>query len=139
MKNRFIYLLIAALVLGCWGNALAATSQDSAQIQTLMKGIWERPGSTLDISPITIQGTHAVVGWVQGTHGGRALLRKVSGKWAVVLCSGSALLDQSFLQEAGMLATDARILADSARVAERSVPSARINQFDSFRGIVRMK
>ncbi|MEN5290570.1 copper uptake system-associated protein [Stenotrophomonas lactitubi] len=138
MKMVVCTLLIAlGLLVG--DAARAAPATDASQIQTLMKGIWERPGSRLDIDPITVQETHAVAGWTQGAHGGRALLRRVQGKWEVVLCSGDALLEEKFLQEAGVTAPDAKLLATRTKVAESRLPKARVGQFSRFQGIVRMK
>lgn len=138
MKTAFCTLLIAlGLLVG--DAARAAPATDASQIQTLMKGIWERPDSRLDIDPITVQGTHAVAGWTQGTHGGRALLRRVQGKWEVVLCSGDALLEEKFLQDAGVAAPDAKLLATRTRAAESRLSKAKVAQFSRFQGIVRMK
>lgn len=138
MKTAFCTLLIAlGLLVG--DAARAAPATDASQIQTLMKGIWERPDSRLDIDPITVQGTHAVAGWTQGTHGGRALLRRVQGKWEVVLCSGDALLEEKFLQDAGVAAPDAKLLATRTRAAESRLSKEKVAQFSRFQGIVRMK
>lgn len=119
--------------------ARAAPATDASQIQTLMKGIWEHADSRLDIDPITIQGTHAVAGWTQGTQGGRALLRLVQGKWEVILCSDDALLEEKFLQDAGVATPDAKLLAARTKAAESRLAKARVAQFSRFQGIVRMK
>lgn len=138
MKTAFCTLLIAlGLLVG--DAARAAPATDASQIQTLMKGIWERPDSRLDIDPITVQRTHAVAGWTQGAHGGRARLRRVQGKWEVVLCSGDALLEEKFLQDAGVAAPDAKLLATRTKAAESRLAKARVAQFSRFQGIVRMK
>lgn len=44
--------------------------------------------------------------WTQCVHGDRARVRHVAGKQAVVLCSSEALLEEPFLQEAGLTSAD---------------------------------
>lgn len=138
---RKIGLLLVCLLVGLSGCSRPAPSNeaDVEAIRVLMKGIWEKPESRLDITPISIEGDYAVAGWTQGEHGGRALLRKSDQAWKVVLCSGDALRDADFLQGAGLSAEAARSMVALVVEDESDIPKERVEQFDRFRGVVRMQ
>ncbi|AZL69365.1 MULTISPECIES: copper uptake system-associated protein [Pseudomonas] len=84
----------------------------------------------------TLEGDHAVAGWLQDQRGGRALLRKGHG-WGVVLCAGDSLLDPASLRSAGLREQGAERLSQAVREAERSQPTERIRQFALFHGVVK--
>lgn len=116
-----------------------ASAQDHHQaIVAVMKSTWERPDAPLDLVPIVVRDDHAVVGWIQGDMGGRALLRQNHGKWDVVLCSGDALTEKAFLQKYGLRADAAGRLAQSVIEAEKAMPADKRVLLSRFDGVVLM-
>lgn len=130
---------ILALLLACSPLlALADTASEQQSIEHLMRHNFERPDDPLDVGPVTVEGDHAVAGWLQATRGGRALLRKGPHGWRVVLCAGDALLDPATLRSAGLGEQDAQRLSQALRKAESSQPAKRIEQFALFQGVVKV-
>lgn len=111
---------------------------DKAAIRTLMAAEWDKPDAKLLVDPLVVDGDHALAGWTQGSRGGRALLRKSSGKWAVVLCSGDPLKYASALIEAGVEKDSADRLARGLAEAERQLPPQQVALFSTFEGVVHM-
>lgn len=103
-----------------------------------MAATWDEPDAKLSIAPILVDGDYALAGWTQASRGGRALLRKSSGKWAVVLCSGDPLKYASALTEAGVPKDVAERLARDLAEAERRLPAERVALFSKFEGVVHM-
>lgn len=127
-------LLCAVLCNAAW----AANGDDRQAIEHLMKLTWERPDAVLDVSPVTIEGEHAIAGWTQGERGGRALLRRDGETWKVVLCAGDGLLDVATLRDAGLSSEQAASLSQSVHMAEAALPAARVKQFALFKGTVQV-
>lgn len=117
---------------------LADAANDQAAIRVTMRGTWDRPETPLLVGPIVVVGDHAVAGWAQGDSGGRALLRRVHGKWLVHLCSGDALKETAFLMQSGLSHDDAASMARAVAVAEAALPAERVALFSRFDGVVMM-
>ncbi|WP_409278915.1 copper uptake system-associated protein [Pseudomonas defluvii] len=130
---------ILALLLACSPLlALADTASEQQSIEHLLRSNFERPDVPLDVGPVTVEGDHAVAGWLQDQRGGRALLRKGPHGWRVVLCAGDALLAPATLRSAGLGEQDAERLSQAVRQAESSQPAKRIKQFALFQGVVKV-
>ncbi|MFJ4048026.1 copper uptake system-associated protein [Pseudomonas hunanensis] len=130
---------ILALLLACSPLlAVADTASEQQSIQQLMRHNFERPDAPLDVGPVTIQGDHAVAGWLQDQRGGRALLRKGHHGWRVVLCAGDSLLNPATLRGAGLAEQDAKQLSQAVRQAESNQPVDRVKQFALFQGVVKV-
>lgn len=131
-------LIIALLLTSTPILALAENATEQQNIQQLMRHNFERSDSPLDVGPITVEGEHAVAGWLQDKRGGRALLRKGPHGWRVVLCAGDSLLDPTTLRSAGLSDSDAQQLSQAVRNAESKQPQERIEQFALFQGVVKV-
>jgi hypothetical protein len=112
--------------------------KDAASIRAQMASTWDKPDAKLIVDPVVINADYALAAWTQGNRGGRALLRKMEGKWVVVLCSGDPLRHASALIEAGVPAVVAEHLASDLSAAERRLPAARVALFATFEGVMRM-
>lgn len=130
---------ILALLLACSPLlAVADTSSEQQNIQQLLRHSFERPDAPLDVGPVTVEGDHAVAGWLQDKRGGRALLRKGPHGWRVVLCAGDSLLKPATLRSAGLGDADATQLSQAVRNAEATQPAERVKQFALFQGVVKV-
>lgn len=139
--------LSMALVLGLPAMAAAsgatppatAGSADAAAIRSAMMATWDKPEARLEVAPISIEGGHAVAGWIQGDRGGRALLRRdAHGQWLVAVCGGDGLKDPKMLAMAGLSASAARSLASKVVQAESAMPAPRRALLSLFDGMVHM-
>jgi hypothetical protein len=136
--------LIAALTTCAWmvlcsaihfsSNAYAAG--DAEQIRSVIGATWDKPDSKVEIDPVVVAGVHAVASWTQGSHGGRALMRRGNKGWVVVLCSGDPLKSAKWLEEAGVPKDDARHIAEGLGAAEALVPPHTRAKFSLFEGVV---
>lgn len=132
---------LASLALGLGSPAAWAHGHehDEAAVRRLLHDTFDTPQARLVVEPVVVVGRHAIAGWMQGARGGRALLaREAEGRWAVVLCSGDALLDANFLREAGLGRAQAEQAALALRQAEQRLTPAQRAQLASFEGLVRM-
>lgn len=122
------------LVLGLWSCALSAFAAGDAieVIRQVIGTSYDKPGEPVRTDPVVVEGDHAIASWTQGKRGGRALLRRESDVWSIVLCAGKGLLQPDYLQQAGVPKASARQLATRIAQAERRIPAARRHQFDLF-------
>ncbi|MEY4754972.1 MAG: hypothetical protein RJA44_2647 [Pseudomonadota bacterium] len=121
-------------------TAKAAPGNDAAAIRQLLSHTFDKPGTpALKVEPLVVAGAHALVGWVQGERGGRALLQRNSkGEWQVTVCAGDGLKDPNLLQQAGVPNREASAMITGTNRAESRLPAATLAKFASFEGLVRM-
>ncbi|MFM8555384.1 MAG: copper uptake system-associated protein [Betaproteobacteria bacterium] len=111
---------------------------DEAAITHVMKSQFDRPEAPLTVMPVSTDGNFAVAGWIQGSTGGRALLKKDGGKWLIHLCAGDALKQVSTLEMAGIDAATAKRLAQKVAAAERRLSAEHVRKLSLFEGILRV-
>jgi hypothetical protein len=117
---------------------LASAHDDKEHIIELMKGIFDKPENPLAVAPVVVRGDNAIAGWAQGGKGGRALLWRKDGAWAIRLCSGASLKDAKMLEGAGFSAEDAKAMVDEVVAEEAKLEPTLVAQFDLFEGTVDM-
>ena len=125
MMIACLRIVSLALVLMA-GGACRADTGGTAAIADLLHGLFDKPGVTLTISPVVVSGDHAIADWAQGDTGGRALLRRKQGVWAVTLCAGDAIKSIQALRTAGVPEPDAIKLAQDLAAAN---PGSRRNEW----------
>lgn len=139
-KRLGFRLLLAAsfLLAGLLPVAVPAqeTSIETGRIRQVLLDTFDRPDNPLGVDPVVTRGDFAVAGWTQGAMGGRALLRRKDGAWNVILCSGDALKGASKLEQSGVPAAQAKLLAADWAAAERAVEPSRLAHFSRFEGDV---
>ncbi len=129
--------LIAALVAIC--SPVGVRADDANDIRSLIGVTWDKPEAKVDTRPVVVANDHAVAGWTQAERGGRALLRRVHGKWYVMLCGGDALKEAGRLHEAGVPMDTAKELAFMLDAAEAQISTERRKAFSTFNGIVEIE
>ncbi|BAV95754.1 MULTISPECIES: copper uptake system-associated protein [Bacteria] len=112
--------------------------EDRQAIRATLIGTWTRPYTPLRVEPIALAGPYAIADWFQGAYAGRVLLEKRGGQWHMRLCSGDALKNVEFLQEAGVNAASARRLSDALRLAEAKLSTDDRDKLARFRGVVQL-
>jgi hypothetical protein len=138
MKLTSMFLVVMLLPLAGCNRVTHTDGADIGAIRTLLHQTYDQPGKVLTLEPIVAQGPDAIVDWTQGSMGGRALLQKQNGQWAIVLCAGDALKDAAYLQQVGLGADAASSLAAALIKAERKLPADRLALFALFGAPVRM-
>ncbi len=129
-KRGSVALLFAAMLAGV--NAHAGEAGPQQQIRALISASYDRPGQKVDSAPIVIVNHHAIAAWVHGEKGGRALLRRVQGKWEIMVCGGDGLMDLSTLIDAGIAKQTASGLVAQLNKAEQSISAERGRRFGLF-------
>lgn len=112
----------------------APTDVHSMTVAQAMQQLW--PGD-LDMPAITQHEHVALVSWHYQAKGqaakhGRALWRKLDGKWQFISCAGKSLLDITYLMSAGIDRETASALIKAHHTAETSLLQSDIALFDSF-------
>jgi hypothetical protein len=134
MRRALVFSV--ALLTTMPGRPACASEADAGAIRHVMMAIWDKPDSPLVVEPIVIAGDHAIAGWSQGETGGRALLRRKSADWHVILCAGDDLTRADVLHKVGLTHTAAQSLASELAAAEKAQPPARLALFSKFEGLV---
>jgi hypothetical protein len=137
MFRNMIAACVALLASVAVGLAEPA-STDAASISQLLRGMFDKPGEALSVGPVVVSGDHAIADWTQSEMGGRALLRRKQGAWAVTLCAGDAIKSSEALRTAGVPEPDAIHLARALASAESSLAPERVAMFARFEGLVTM-
>ncbi|WP_323120361.1 copper uptake system-associated protein [Burkholderia alba] len=126
--------LLAALL-----TALAMTSvhaetgnADAAAIRTLLSKTYDKPEHKVETAPVVVADGFALADWIQGSNGGRALLRRQQDKWEIVACGGDGFKDVGMLKDAGIPAATAKALIAKLNEAERSISPDRVKRFSLF-------
>lgn len=139
-RCRSLALWIAlAFAMTATSCSIPGEAEDAQAIRSELLSSWNRPYVPLKVDPIVIVEEHAIATWAQGNYAGRVLLNHRQGAWRMVLCSGDALKDPAFLQEAGVDPVAARKLVADLHRAEQSLPARTRAALSRFRGVVPMR
>lgn len=132
--HHFLVLLIwlATVAAGC---ALAQDDPESYAVRRLLMQTFDKPEAPLSVEPIVVEGDVAIAGWSQGQLGGRALLRRKDGNWAITLCAGDALKQSAALEKLGLEKSRAEALAAHLSAAERQLAPSLLERFSRFDGM----
>ena len=124
-----------------WGFVLQAApsiEQDMQHIQGFMKKTWHTPERPLLFGPLLVQGDFAVADWWQQNKGGRAVLKRIHGKWQLLLCGGAGIKKSELWMELGMSTEQSHSLLAQLQRAESSLSHAQQQQLDSFGSTIKM-
>lgn len=116
-------------------SADTLAARDATEITAVIKRTWEKPGAPIRVAPVSIAATYAVAGWIEGSRGGRALLKKGTA-WAVILCSGDGIRTADGLRAAGVPSDVANTLEQKIAESEATVPEDDVARFSLFEGSV---
>jgi len=130
-------VLLLSVTLAVFRGAAFAESAEQLIRQLLME-TFDKPEAQLVVEPIVVVNDHAVADWVQGSHGGRALLKSRDGRWSLILCSGDGIKSAAALQQAGVPAPDAVKLSEGLERAEKIIPPETRALLATFEGTVVM-
>lgn len=111
---------------------------DRGAIEAVLKAQWDRADAPLAIEPVVVEADSAIAGWSQEGRGGRALLARKHGQWAVHLCTGDAVKEAANLEKMGVPAEVASVLAMRLAEAEAKMDPSVVAQFSTFEGTVMM-
>lgn len=135
MKTSHIQQALAALLLSLGLNsshACAEHTEDGQAIQQLLSRTYDQPNQKVETTPMVIVENYALLDWVQGNNGGRALLKKDNGQWIIVACGGDGFKNAKVLQAAGIPKSTARKLIAELNEEEKDLSPERVKQFGVF-------
>jgi periplasmic copper chaperone A len=140
--NRIVGLAQAALLvlalIGIPADMASAHDDDVGSVTHLMMATFDKPEAPLAVGPVVVEGEYAIAGWTQEDRGGRALLKRKDGDWAIHLCAGDALKDETALRHMGIPPDVAAALAAGLAVEEANADPARVALFATFEGVMEM-
>jgi hypothetical protein len=136
MREIFHGILPAVVIF--INGAVSAEPAETANIAALLHGMFDKPGVTLNVSPVVVAGDHAIADWSQGEMGGRALLRHKQQEWSLILCAGDGIKSRDALAKAGVPAEDASRLERQLASAEARLGPNEVAMFSRFEGVVMM-
>lgn len=127
----------ATAILSVWLSQAVAGSDEDA-IRHVLHDTFDRSDARLTVEPVVVASDYGIAGWTQGDMGGRALLRRKSSEWVIVLCSGDALKSADALTKAAVPPATASVLAQELARAEAGLEPKIVAQFSRFEGLVMM-
>lgn len=131
-------LLLGALLLPLASAMPAMAGPDEEAVTALIGKMFDKPDSKVMFGPVIVVGDNAIADWYQDPMGGRALLWKKNGQWALRLCSGDALKDAKLLASNGIAEDEAAKLTQALATAEASTDPAIAKKFSLFEGTMVM-
>jgi len=138
MLIKALLMVASVLLTGVPAAAQSHAATDADTIRHVLKSTFDTPTASVEVSPVVVASDYALAGWTQGEMGGRALIRRRAGGWAIILCAGDQLRNAETLRAAGVAAAMAeRLTADLAK-AESQLPPERVAMFSRFEGLVTM-
>ena len=139
MKSKILLInMFWSLVFSGYGYAGTAIEQEAA-ITEAMHRQWDQPDQTIEIPTIVIEHDFAIVDWVLGDRGGRALLKydTEQDQWQTFLCGGPRLTDITELQHAGISLPVARKLLHALHAQEQHLKPDQKALINSFQGVIK--
>ena len=132
MKRQVSFIVGCLLFL--WADtALAAQSADeSVKVSKALTQLFARPDARLTVDAVAVVSDHSLASWSQSGRGGRALLRRVSGNWQIILCGGKDLMQVDALTKAGVPATQAQAISQQLSSSEQKLPAVKRLAYDNF-------
>ena len=132
--SRCAMLLVTFIVTNvCWSSlAIADDKSANQQIQTLISTIYDKPNLKIETTPIVVVNEYAIADWTQGERGGRALLKRIDGKWAIMACGADSFKNAKNLADAGIPLPQANSLVTKLTAAEKSIDPHRLHLFSLF-------
>ena len=104
-------LLMAIFAITTCSISIAA-STDQIEIINTISRIYDKPNLKVTTNPISINENFAIADWTQGDRGGRALLKKDNGHWAIITCGADEIKDLKNLKDAGISTNVAKALIE---------------------------
>jgi len=105
---------------------------DRQQIQAVISSTYDKPDHVVETSPIAVSDDFALADWIQGQRGGRALLKRIDGRWTIAACGADDLKNLTTLSEAGIPDATAQDLVSQLTNAEKSLAPDRLRLFSLF-------
>lgn len=129
-----VSLLFSMVALLMTSSVIVHADDGSAQhqIREVISTAYDKPDHKVETSPIAVADDYAVADWTQGNRGGRALLRRIDGKWTISACGADELKKVSTLTDAGIPAKTATSIVDQLTTAEQAVSPERLKRFSLF-------
>ncbi|KVM97873.1 hypothetical protein WJ62_20170 [Burkholderia diffusa] len=112
------------------GSMVAESAKQ--QIRALLSARYDKPGAKVEVEAVAVSGGFAIADWMQREMAGRALLRRVNGRWKIAACGGDALKAPDWLKDAGVTATDAKNLLSELTAAEQQMSVEKVRRFGLF-------
>lgn len=109
-----------------------AASTDQIEIINTISRIYDKPNLKVTTNPISINENFAIADWTQGDRGGRALLKKDNGHWAIITCGADEIKDLKNLKDAGISTNVAKALIEQLNQLEKSIDPNQIHLFSLF-------
>lgn len=135
---KCLFAILSMMVFNMAAHAATAMEHQAA-IASAMHQQWDRADKKLEILLIVLEGEVAIVDWILGNKGGRALLKyhAAQAQWQTFLCGGAALTDFKQLQHAGVALPAAQALTQALHVQEQALGPDQKALVDSFQGVIK--
>lgn len=131
----FLLLCVTAIVFYC-DTTLASPKEE---VIRAIKQQWEKPDHLVAVPVVAVQDEFAIADWLQGNHGGRAMLRKMHGAWQTLACGDAKMKTVIQLNQFGVPAPQAELLIHALNAQEQHLTQEELQMIDGFSGIMELR
>ena len=132
MKRQVSFIVGFLLFMWVGVSCAAESDDDSSKVGKVLTQLFDRPNARLTVDAVAVVSDHSLASWSQSGRGGRALLRRVSGNWQIILCGGKDLMQVDALTKAGVPATQAQAISQQLSSSEQKLPAVKRLAYDNF-------
>jgi hypothetical protein len=136
MNKLFIALCFIYSFFNMSAYAVDENAHQKQQVIHAIKMQWEKPHHQVDVPVVALIEDFSIAAWIQGKHGGRAVLRKNNGTWQTLACGDAQIKTLQTLKTYGMNNTQANALIRQLNQEEQSLSKAMLGKINGFSGIM---
>lgn len=130
-----LLLCVTAVVFYC-DIALADPKEEVIQAIKLQ---WGKPDHLVAVPVVAVEHEFAMADWLQGRHGGRAVLRKMHGAWQTLACGDAKIKTVAQLKQFGVPESEAKLLIQALSAQEQHLTQEELQAINGFSGIMELR
>lgn len=131
----FLLLCVTTAVFYCD----IALAEPKDEVIRAIKLQWEKPDHLVAVPVVAVQQEFAIADWLQGNHGGRAMLRKMHGTWQTLACGDAKMKTVAQLKLFGVPEPQAQMLIQVLNAQEQYLTQEELQAINGFSGIMELR
>lgn len=137
MKRYAFFLLLCVVAIVFYCDITSTTPKDD--VIHAIKLQWEKPDHHVAVPVVAVEHEFAMADWLQGHHGGRAVLRKMHGAWQTLACGDAKVKTVAQLKQFGVPESEAKLLIQALSAQEQHLTQEELQAINGFSGIMELR
>ncbi len=135
IKN-FVWMMMFLTINIAISGEIESKASAKENIIRAIKMQFDQPQHPVSVPVVAISAPYAVADWMQGTRGGRALLKLNDGHWQALACGDAQIKSVFKLEKMGVPKAHAEEIVQQLTLEETQLSQAEISTINSFSGLV---